>query len=270
VTGAYPVLQADSFVSADPVRPARPWARTFPGVAASVPEARRFVAGVLVGCPAREVLVTCVSELSTNAIVHTASGNGGVFTVEVDLPRDGTARVAVTDAGGPSLPAAAPLRRAAAPLDSSSLDASCLDPSCLDPSSLDASCLDASCQDPSCLDPSSLDASCLDPSSLDPSSLDSAARLDPTAPLQLMAEGGRGLALVAACTSRWGYADAHPGRTVWAEACWPVPLPSPGQKLPGQATRQARRRFPRLPRSSQRRYRFAPGPSGDKPSGPAA
>jgi hypothetical protein len=260
VTGAYPVLQADSFVSADPVRPARPWARTFPGVAASVPEARRFVAGVLVGCPAREVLVTCVSELSTNAIVHTASGNGGVFTVEVDLPRDGTARVAVTDAGGPSLPAAAPLRRAAAPLDSSSLDASCLDPSSLDPS----------CLDPSSLDPSSLDASCLDPSSLDPSSLDSAARLDPTAPLQLMAEGGRGLALVAACTSRWGYADAHPGRTVWAEACWPVPLPSPGQKLPGQATRQARRRFPRLPRSSQRRYRFAPGPSGDKPSGPAA
>jgi hypothetical protein len=213
VTGAYPVLQADSFVSADPVRPARPWARTFPGVAASVPEARRFVTGVLVGCPAREVLVTCVSELSTNAIVHTASGNGGVFTVEVDLPRDGTARVAVTDAGGPSLPAAAPLRRAAAPLDSSSLDASCLDPSCLDPSSLDASCLDASCLDASCLDASSLDASCL----------------DPTAPLQLMAEGGRGLALVAACTSRWGYADAHPGRTVWAEACWPVPLPSPGQ-----------------------------------------
>jgi hypothetical protein len=240
VTGAYPVLQADSFVSADPVRPARPWARTFPGVAASVPEARRFVAGVLVGCPAREVLVTCVSELSTNAIVHTASGNGGVFTVEVDLPRDGTARVAVTDAGGPSLPAAAPLRRAAVPLD------------------------------PSCLDASCLDASCLDSASLDPASLDSAARLDPTAPLQLMAEGGRGLALVAACTSRWGYADAHPGRTVWAEACWPVRVLSPGQEVPGQVTREPRPRFPRLPRSSQRRRRFAPGPSGDKPSGPAA
>jgi hypothetical protein len=285
VTGAYPVLQADSFVSADPVRPARPWARTFPGVAASVPEARRFVTGVLVGCPAREVLVTCVSELSTNAIVHTASGNGGVFTVEVDLPRDGTARVAVTDAGGPSLPAAAPLRRAAAPLDPSSLDSSSLDPSSLDSSSLDSSSLDSSSLDSSSLDSSSLDSSsldsssleascldpsCLDPSCLDPSSLDSAARLDRTAPVQLMAEGGRGLALVAACTSRWGYADAHPGRTVWAEACWPVPVPSPGQDVPRQATRQARRRFPRLPRSSQRRRRFAPGPSGDKPSGPAA
>jgi hypothetical protein len=202
--------------------------------------------------------------------VHTASGNGGVFTVEVDLPRDGTARVAVTDAGGPSLPAAAPLRRAAAPLDPSSLDSSSLDSSSLEASSLDSSSLEASSLDSSSLEASSLEASCLDPSCLDPSSLDSAARLDRTAPVQLMAEGGRGLALVAACTSRWGYADAHPGRTVWAEACWPVPVPSPGQDVPRQATRQARRRFPRLPRSSQRRRRFAPGPSGDKPSGPAA
>ncbi len=49
-----------------------------------------------------------------------------------------------------------------------------------------------------------------------------------------MAEGGRGLAMVAACTSRWGYADAHPGRTVWAEACWPVPVPAPGQDAPAR------------------------------------
>ena len=98
--------------------------------------------------------MTCVSELCANAIAHTASGRGGVFTVEVDCPRDGVARVAVTDDGGASLPAAG------------SLD--------------------------------------------------------------LMAEGGRGLALVAACTSRWGYSEAYPGRTVWAEACWPVAVPSPG------------------------------------------
>ena len=45
-----------------------------------------------------------------------------------------------------------------------------------------------------------------------------------------MAEGGRGLAMVAACTNRWGYADAYPGRTVWAEACWPVGVPSPGRE----------------------------------------
>jgi hypothetical protein len=123
-----------------------------------VPEARRFVAGLLAGCPGREVLMTCVSELAANAIEHTDSGNGGVFIVEVDCPRDGVARVAVTDEGSSSVPA--------------------------------------------------------------------------TGSLDLMAEGGRGLAMVAACTSRWGYADANPGRTVWAEACWPVPVPSPRQPAP--------------------------------------
>jgi anti-sigma regulatory factor (Ser/Thr protein kinase) len=106
-----------------------------------VREARGFVNEVLAGCPARETLMTCVSELCANAIAHTASGNGGVFTVEVERPRDGVARVAVTDDGGPSVPA--------------------------------------------------------------PGALD------------LMAEGGRGLAMVAACT------------TVWAESCWPVGVPSP-------------------------------------------
>jgi hypothetical protein len=54
-----------------------------------------------------------------------------------------------------------------------------------------------------------------------------------------MADGGRGLALIAACTSRWGHADAHPGRTVWAEASWPVPVPSPGQ-----ASRRSRSLIP--------------------------
>jgi anti-sigma regulatory factor (Ser/Thr protein kinase) len=154
------------------------WARTFRGTPASVPEARRFAGELLAGCPAREVLLMCVSELCTNAIAHSASGNGGVFIVEVNCPRDGVARVAVTDEGGPSVPA--------------------------------------------------------------PRALD------------LMAEGGRGLALVAACTSRWGHADAHPGRTVWAEASWPVPVPSPGQATAA-----------RRPRSRER-------PPRDVPPGPAA
>ena len=47
-----------------------------------------------------------------------------------------------------------------------------------------------------------------------------------------MAEGGRGLALVAACTSRWGYAEAHPGRIVWAESQLAGPGPSP-RGVPG-------------------------------------
>jgi hypothetical protein len=121
-----------------------------------VPEARRFVSDLLAGCPAREMLVMCVSELCTNAIAHTASGHGGVFIVEVSCPRDGVARVSVTDEGGDSVPAAGAL--------------------------------------------------------------------------DLMAEGGRGLAMVAACTGRWGFADAYPGRIVWAEASWPVGVPAPGRQ----------------------------------------
>jgi serine/threonine-protein kinase RsbW len=103
--------------------------------------------------------MACVSEFCANAIAHTASGGGGVFTVEVDCSGDGVARVAVTDDGGSSVPAAG------------SLD--------------------------------------------------------------LMAEGGRGLAMVAACTSRWGFAEAYPGRIVWAEATWPIPVPSPAGQARG-------------------------------------
>ena len=190
MSGAYPVLHVGFTGSRGPARPARPWARRFRGIPASVPEARRFVAELLTGCPARETLVTCVSELSTNAITHTASGRGGAFTVEVDLPRDGVARIAVTDDGGPSFPVIG---------------------------------------------------------SLDPLAAD------------LMAEGGRGLALVAACTSRWGYTEAGPGCTVWAEACWPVSVPSPGAHaapgaLPPPGT-PARSLLPAFPRR-----RLAPRP----------
>ena len=131
--------------------------RVFPGEPGQVRRVRAFVACVLAGCPAREALLTCVSELAANAIAHTASGAaGGVFAVEVVRPEPGVARVAVTDAGGPREPA---IRYPDEPAD-----------------------------------------------------------------LDCLAEGGRGLALVAACSSSWGYRDADEGagRVVWAEATWPV------------------------------------------------
>jgi two-component sensor histidine kinase len=92
--------------------------------------------------------MTCVSELAANAIEHTASGRGGMFTVEVGRRRGGVAFVAVTDDGAPTAPAVT-------------------------------------------------------------------AADD-------FAEGGRGLALVAACASRWGFRDSERGRTVWVEVTWPV------------------------------------------------
>ena len=150
MTAAYPLRSARS-------GPARR-VTTFPGEPRQVPEARAFVAAALAGCPARETLLTCVSELAANAVTHTASGAGGVFTVEVIRPADGVALVAVTDAGGTRRPAVSRGRAHGQ-----------------------------------------------------------------------LAEGGRGLALVEACSSRWGYRDAEDGggRTVWAEATWPVAIRGP-------------------------------------------
>src|SRR5580704_1835945 len=134
MTAAYPLLAPTA--GSGPARRAR----SFPGEPRQVARARAFVAAALAGCPAREALLTCVSELAANAVVHTASGAGGTFTVEVIRPTDGVALVAVTDEGGQSQPAI-PARE-----------------------------------------------------------------------------------LVEACSSRWGYraAGAAGGRTVWAEATWPV------------------------------------------------
>jgi serine/threonine-protein kinase RsbW len=151
------------------------WLRAFAGTKAHVAEVRRFVACLLAEHPAREALITCVSELSANAVVHTASGCGGFFTVEVSCPRSGVARVSVTDAGGPTEPAAGA-------------------PVAAEPGDEDVDDL------PVC---------------------------------------GLGLALVAATATCWGYYDTGSGRTVWAEASWPVAvLASPGE------TGAARRDFP--------------------------
>jgi anti-sigma regulatory factor (Ser/Thr protein kinase) len=136
---------------------------------------RAFVARALAECPAREALLTCVSELAANAIAHTASGAGGVFTVEVVRPAVGVALVAVTDAGSPREPA---MRQQSEPAD----------------------------------------------------------------PWDL-AEGGRGLALIAALSSRWGFRDAYAGdgtgRVVWAEATWPVAVRA--KRLPLLARRAGNR-----------------------------
>jgi len=152
VTAAYPVTSVDQ----GPPR----WVRVFPGEPWQVGRARQFVARVLTGCPARETLLTCVSELAANAVEHTASGAGGVFTVEVLRPSAGAALVAVTDGGCGGEPA---IRRAGD-----------------------------------------------------------------------LAEGGRGLALVAALSSRWGYRAAGQGLTVWAEATWPVPVERISQSAPAE------------------------------------
>ncbi|HET7243996.1 MAG TPA: ATP-binding protein [Streptosporangiaceae bacterium] len=76
-------------------------ARVFAGDAGQVRAARRFLAGLLDGCPAAGDAVLCVSELATNAVLHSRSGRpGGGFTVRATR-QPGSARVEVTDEGGP-------------------------------------------------------------------------------------------------------------------------------------------------------------------------
>lgn len=62
--------------------------------------ARAFIATILSTCPAASDAVFCVSELATNAVLHSASRNpGGTFTVRASISGD-YVRVEVEDNGG--------------------------------------------------------------------------------------------------------------------------------------------------------------------------
>lgn len=78
-----------------------------PGVAHSVAVARHCVEGMLASAGHRDVenARLIVSELATNALIHTASGlYGGVITVEVIAVDAEIVRVEVTDDGADTVP----------------------------------------------------------------------------------------------------------------------------------------------------------------------
>jgi anti-sigma regulatory factor (Ser/Thr protein kinase) len=78
--------------------------REFRGHADQVAAARRFVASAIhAGGPARDVSRLLVSEAATNALLHSASGDGGSFSVEYRISED-LLRVEVHDDGGPTGP----------------------------------------------------------------------------------------------------------------------------------------------------------------------
>jgi anti-sigma regulatory factor (Ser/Thr protein kinase) len=75
------------------------------GEAKSASRARALVARALGSdWPDLDDVLLMVSEIVSNAVRHTASGTGGVFRVAV-AAAGRTARVEVTDAGGPTQPA---------------------------------------------------------------------------------------------------------------------------------------------------------------------
>jgi serine/threonine-protein kinase RsbW len=80
------------------------WARAFPGAPQQASAARRFVASLLDGSPFCDDAVVVVSELFTNALLHTDSGKpGGLVVVQVSRWLHGV-RVAVTDQGSGKQP----------------------------------------------------------------------------------------------------------------------------------------------------------------------
>ncbi|MFF5259977.1 ATP-binding protein [Actinomadura viridis] len=115
---------------------------TFPGAGRSVAHARRFVREVLGPEPVADTVELCVSELVTNAVRHSASGDGGQVTVAVIADGD-VIRGEVTD--------------------------------------------------------------------------DGAAGSTPHVRDEPCAEGGRGMMIVDALSTRWGVTSAPPGATVWFE-----------------------------------------------------
>jgi anti-sigma regulatory factor (Ser/Thr protein kinase) len=77
------------------------WSRAFPAIPLCAREARRFLSAILSGSPGADNAILCLSELVTNAIVHSRSrAPGGRFFVHV-YRRENVLRVEVSDQGGP-------------------------------------------------------------------------------------------------------------------------------------------------------------------------
>jgi serine/threonine-protein kinase RsbW len=74
------------------------WAE-FPGTAQYVVRVRQWLRASLSACAAVDDAVLLVSELATNALVHSASGRGGTFAVTVSH-RSADVRIEVADQGG--------------------------------------------------------------------------------------------------------------------------------------------------------------------------
>jgi serine/threonine-protein kinase RsbW len=77
------------------------WSQTFPATPQQVGEARRFLAAILDDRATADDAVLCLSELASNAVLHSRSASPGAqFTVRATLKND-QLRVEVSDDGGP-------------------------------------------------------------------------------------------------------------------------------------------------------------------------
>jgi serine/threonine-protein kinase RsbW len=88
----------------EPASPILWWTRKFPGSKDQVSQARGWLEDLLPDCEQLEVLTLLVSELVTNALLHTGSGKpDGRFGLTVEWS-PATVRVLVMDQGSPTAP----------------------------------------------------------------------------------------------------------------------------------------------------------------------
>ena len=79
------------------------WRQVFLGEERQLGLLRRWLVACLPRCPARDDVISVATELGSNAILHTASGRGGGFSVELTWYRS-LVRIAVSDRGGSAGP----------------------------------------------------------------------------------------------------------------------------------------------------------------------
>lgn len=79
---------------------ARRWQGTYSAEPAQVGPARRALARAIDGHPSADDAALIASEFATNAVLHSASGHGGKFTLRAEV-HAAYVWVEVEDAGGP-------------------------------------------------------------------------------------------------------------------------------------------------------------------------
>jgi anti-sigma regulatory factor (Ser/Thr protein kinase) len=73
---------------------------TYPAEPRQVGLARAALAGWLRGCPRADEAILIASEFAANSVLHSASRDGGAFTLRAEVRAD-RLRIEVEDAGGP-------------------------------------------------------------------------------------------------------------------------------------------------------------------------